>query len=127
MPPCPAARIALRMLALAALTAVPVAAAAAEGWATRPGDSRFGAEELAAFLATHEVRFYDGGQSFYGPGDAYAYVYDGGYRAEGRYRIEADGSVCVAFENGFSRCDLYVRAGSRVLVIDQKGDRYPLR
>ena len=48
-------------------------------------------------------------------------------RAEGVYRIEADGSVCVDFINGFSRCDLYVRSGDRVILLDEKGDRYPLR
>ncbi len=93
----------------------------------RPGDRPFTRSELAAFLLTHAVRFHDGGHSEYGPGEAYAYVYESGGRAEGRYRIEPDGSVCVDFDNGFSRCDLYVRNGTRVLLIDQKGDRYPLR
>lgn len=116
----------MRRLAIILSVAL-TAPALAEGWAMKPGDVTFTRAEITAFLAEHEVRFYDGGQSEYGPGGAYAYVYDGGDRAEGRYRIEADGSVCVEFENGWSRCDLYVRNGDRVLLIDQKGDRYPLK
>ncbi|WP_108852754.1 hypothetical protein [Albidovulum aquaemixtae] len=99
----------------------------AEGWGMKSGDVVFTKAELSEFIAENEVRFYDGGHSEYGPDDAYAYVYEGGDRAEGRYRIEEDGSVCVDFRNGWSRCDLYVRNGGRVLLIDEKGDRYPLK
>ncbi len=114
-----------RSAILIALTLGPPAHA--EGWAMKPGDVTFSATEIAAYLAENEVRFYDGGQSEYGDNGAYAYIYDGGDRAEGRYRIEEDGSVCVDYLNGWSRCDLYVRNGDRVLLIDEKGDRYPLK
>jgi hypothetical protein len=103
------------------------APAVAAGWAMRDGDTPLGKADVTAFLKANEVRFYDGGQSEYGAAGAYAYIYDGGDRAEGLYRIEEDGSVCVDFVNGWSRCDLYVRNGGRVLLIDQKGDRYPLK
>ncbi|MGB7320130.1 MAG: hypothetical protein WBC95_01860 [Albidovulum sp.] len=96
-------------------------------WAMRAGDEPFSQSALATFLTTEEIRFHDGGRSEYGPGQAYAYVYSSEDRAEGHYRIEADGSVCVDFVNGFARCDLYVQNGTRVLLIDEKGDRYPLR
>jgi hypothetical protein len=99
----------------------------AAGWAMRDGDVTLGKADVIAFLGTNEVRFYDGGQSEYGPYGAYAYIYDGGDRAEGRYRIEDDGAVCVDFANGWSRCDIYVRNGERILLIDQKGDRFPLK
>ncbi len=117
------------MLRHAAMVAIIVFArpALAEGWAMKPGDVSLTSSEIAAFIAKNEVRFYDGGQSDYGADGTYAYVYSNEDRAEGRYRIEADGSVCVDFVNGFSRCDLYVRNGDRVLLIDEKGDRYPLQ
>lgn len=116
------------MLRRAAMMTITVFAqpALAEGWATKPGDEGFTSSEIAAFIARNEVRFHDGGQSDYGADGTYAYVYSNEDRAEGRYRIEADSSVCVDFVNGFSRCDLYVRNGDRVLLIDEKGDRYPL-
>jgi hypothetical protein len=102
-------------------------AAGAEGWAMRPGDVTLSAADLAALMAGAPVRFFDGGRSEYGADGTYAYVYANEDRAEGRYRVEADGSVCVDFVNGFARCDLYVRNGARVILIDRKGDRYPLR
>lgn len=113
------------ILLLAALGAT--APAVAQDWNLRAGDERFTKSALAEFLARNEVRFYDGGRSEYGPGDAYAYVYEGGGRAEGRYRIEEGGAVCVAFRNGRSRCDFYVRNGGRVLLIDEEGARFPLK
>ena len=116
------------MKRLASLVAVVFAVPAFAGdWAMRAGDAPLSRAELEALLGAPALRFYDGGRSEYGPGSAYAYVYSNEDRAEGRYRIEADGSVCVDFVNGFSRCDLYVRNGGRVLLLDEKGDRYPLR
>ena len=115
----------MRILILLSLIC-PLPAFAAD-WATREGDVPLGKADVAAFLGANEVRFYDGGQSEYGADGAYAYIYDGGDRAEGHYRIEDDGAVCVDFVNGWSRCDLYVRNGGRVLLIDQKGDRFPLK
>lgn len=102
-------------------------AALAGEWPLRSDDSIFPEQELRDFIARNEVRFYDGGRSEYGPGDAYAYVYSSDDRAEGRYRFAGDGSICVDFINGFARCDLFVRNGTRVILIDEKGDRYPLR
>ena len=92
----------------------------------RPGDVPLSEADLDTLLSGQPVRFYDGGRSEYGPEDTYAYVYSNEDRAEGHYRVNADGSVCIEFVNGFSRCDLYVRNGARVLLIDQKGDRFPL-
>jgi len=109
-----------------ALVGFALPADAAE-WNLRPGDEPFSPSALAAFFASTEIQFYDGGRSEYGPGEAYAYVYSNEDRAEGRFRIEDDGSVCVDFVNGFSRCDLYVRNGTRVILIDEKGDRFPLK
>lgn len=112
---------------LLSLTPLMAPAAAAQDWATRAGDERLSGAELAAFLTAGAVRFYDGGRSEYGPGPAYAYVYASEGRAEGRYRIGADGVVCVDFVNGFSRCDIFVRSGGRVVLIDRKGARFPVK
>ncbi|OYX45382.1 MAG: hypothetical protein B7Z02_02135 [Rhodobacterales bacterium 32-67-9] len=116
------------MKRLAALLVLAFAQTALAGdWSMRAGDEPLSGAALEALLGLPLVRFHDGGRSEYGPGDSYAYVYSNEDRAEGRYRVEADGSVCVDFVNGFSRCDLYVRNGGRVLLIDRKGDRYPVR
>ncbi len=113
----------IRFLILALLTAGPVWAAE---WPTKPGDVPLSPEELDA-LAGRTLTFYDDGQSKFSPGGAYSYTYASGDSAFGTYSIAEDGSVCSAYRNGFSRCDLYVRSGERLILIDEKGDRYPVR
>ncbi|MBY6068570.1 hypothetical protein KUW17_17630 [Leisingera aquaemixtae] len=98
-------------------------------WRLHAGDIPFAQEELEA-LPGQSFRFFDGGESQYGSGGAYAYTYsaeNGGGTAWGTYRIAGDGSICVDFTNGFGRCDLYVHNGSRVILITEKGERFPVR
>src|SRR5690606_17235677 len=100
------------LLLTATLLAAPFAATAAE-WALKPGDVPYDPAEIAVRIDGQTLRFYDGGRSEYGPQDAYAYVYSDETRVPGRYTIAEDASVCIAFDNGFSRCDLYVRNNGR--------------
>lgn len=112
-----------RYLILALLAASPAVAAE---WATKSGDIPLSPDELNA-LAGRTLTFYDDGQSRFSEGGAYSYTYASGESAFGTYSIAEDGSVCIAYRNGFSRCDLYVRSGERLILIDEKGDRYPVR
>lgn len=112
-----------RFLLLVLLSASPLSAAE---WAVKPGDVPLTSEELNG-LAGRTLTFFDDGQSKYSAGGAYSYTYASGESAFGTYSIAEDGSVCIAYRNGFSRCDLYVRSGDRLILIDQKGDRYPVR
>ncbi|WP_170469466.1 hypothetical protein [Ruegeria arenilitoris] len=112
-----------RFLIFALLAASPVSAAE---WPTKPGDTRLTPDELDA-LAGRTLTFYDDGQAKFSAGGAYSYTYASGDAAFGTYSIAEDGSVCIAYRNGFSRCDLYVRSGERLILIDEKGDRYPVR
>ncbi|OBY27822.1 hypothetical protein A9D60_13765 [Leisingera sp. JC1] len=103
--------------------------AVADSWQLRPGDTPFAQAELEA-LPGQSFRFFDGGESQYSSGGAYAYTYsaeNGGGTAWGTYRIAGDGSICVDFTNGFSRCDLYVRNSGRVILITRQGERFPVR
>ena len=95
-------------------------------WPTKPGDIPLSPVELEQ-LAGRTLTFYDDGQSKFSAGGAYSYTYASGDSAFGTYSIAQDGSVCIAYRNGFSRCDLYVRSGDRLILIDEKGDRYPVR
>ncbi|MDA7964824.1 hypothetical protein [Ruegeria sp.] len=113
----------IRFLTFAIFAASPLWAA---DWATRPGDVQLTPDELSA-LAGRTLTFYDDGQSRFSEGGAYSYTYASGESAFGTYSIAEDGSVCIAYRNGFSRCDLYVRSGERLILIDEKGDRYPVR
>ena len=113
----------LRILILPLLIASPLSAAE---WPTKPGDVPLTSEELDA-LEGQTLTFYDDGQSKFSAGGAYSYTYSSGDSAFGTYSIAEDGSVCIAYRNGFSRCDLYVRSGERLILIDEKGNRYPVR
>ena len=112
-----------RFLILAMLTASPLAAAE---WPTKPGDIRLTPDELDG-LAGQTLTFYDDGQAKFSAGGAYSFTYASGDAAFGTYSIADDGSICIAYRNGFNRCDLYVRSGERLILIDEKGDRYPVR
>lgn len=112
-----------RFLILALFAASPLAAAE---WPTKPGDVPLTAEELDG-LAGRTLTFYDDGKSRFSAGGAYSFTYASGESAFGTYSIAEDGSVCIAYRNGFSRCDLYVHSGERLILIDEKGDRYPVR
>ncbi|MGR3760819.1 hypothetical protein ACUXV3_11910 [Roseobacteraceae bacterium NS-SX3] len=103
--------------------------ATAADWALRTGDEPFSRSELAA-LSGQSFTFFDDGESRFGADGAYSYTYsaaNGGGTAWGSYRIAGDGSVCVDFVSGFARCDLYVRNGGRVILITEKGERFPVR
>ncbi len=95
-------------------------------WQTRAGDVPVDPETLMGRTLT----FYDDGQSRYSAGGSYSFTYgvqNGGGTAYGVYRVVDDGSICVDFRNGFSRCDLYVMNAGRLLLITQDGARYPVR
>ncbi len=98
----------------------------AKEWPVKPGDVPLSQTELDG-LAGRTLTFYDDGQSRYSAGGAYSYTYASGESAFGTYSIAEDGSICIAYRNGFSRCDLYVHSGERLILIDEKGDRYPVR
>ena len=77
---------------------------------------------------SHE--FFDGGVSFFSVSGIYTYTYPDGGRAYGEYELRddgADGVVCSAFDNGFSRCDMYVDDRARLVLITEDGTRFPVR
>ncbi|MGP6087743.1 hypothetical protein [Antarctobacter jejuensis] len=100
----------------------------AQGYTLREGDQPFGAEALEGRLSGQVLVFFDDGQSEYYPDGRYTYTYAGdGGTAYGYWRVTGAGEVCVDYVNGFSRCDLYVMNGGRLLLLDDKGARYPVR
>ncbi|MBH0236592.1 hypothetical protein [Methylobrevis albus] len=57
---------------------------------------------------------------FYGADGSYNYK--GG--SPGKYRI-SEGSICVNFDDGKSRCDKIVTDGSGYFLINSRGQRFP--
>ncbi len=105
---------------------VPLPLLAAE-WALRDSDHVLTREEVEDLTAGQTIVFYDEGRSKYSVGGSYSYTYASGESAYGQYTISADGTVCVAYRNGFGRCDRYVRSGDRIVLLTENGLRFPIR
>lgn len=114
----------MRLVLIGLLMAAP---AWAEGWKMRDGDQLFDEVALRALLSGRELVFYDEGRSVFGLDGAYSYTYGGGGLWEGRWRAEAGSVVCVTFVTGASRCDRIVRNGERLLLLTEKGERFPIK
>lgn len=116
----------MRLLLALCLAASPVAA---ENWMRRDGDRSFDKITLDARLRGAVIEFYDGGLGEYYTDGRYTYTYaNSGGTGYGYFEVQEDGSVCVEFVNGFSRCDLFVLdQQDRLVVITEQGDRFPVR
>ena len=100
----------------------------AEDWNIRASDTVLDQQAVAAVIEGNTLTFFDDGQSKFSIGGAYSYTYaNGGGTAFGAYSIGADGTVCIAFRNGFGRCDRYVESGGRFVMLTESGDRFPIR
>lgn len=101
---------------------------AAEEWNLRDADIPLTPSQVSTLTAGRTLTFHDDGQSKFSVGGAYSYTYgnDGG-TAFGRFTVKKDGRVCIDFTNGRQRCDLYVKSGGLLMMITQRGDRFPVR
>ncbi|KEJ90979.1 hypothetical protein [Sulfitobacter donghicola] len=91
------------------------------------GDEALSRDEVVALTSNHKLEFYEGGVSHFSVGGAYSYAYEGGGTAFGSFVVENDGLVCIAYRNGRSRCDRYVRSHGRVVMLTQSGERFAIR
>ena len=115
----------MRWFFLLCLMSVP---AGAQEWNLRGSDRVLPRTEVVALIEGQTLVFFDDGQSKFSTGGAYSYTYaNGGGTAYGRYEVGADGTVCIAFRNGFGRCDRYVESAARIVMLTQKGERFPVR
>ena len=98
-------------------------------WAdVRDGDMLLPDDELTAYLSGQVLEFHDGSLASYHPDGKYEYRYTPDEPPFiGKYEISGNSTVCVEFDNGFSRCDMIVRNGDRHLMIIEKGYRFPIR
>jgi len=102
--------------------------ALAQEWFLRDGDVRMSEAELATRLMGNTITFFDDGQARYFSDETYSYTYgNNGGTAHGQYKVFPDGIVCVDFTNGFSRCDLFVINGGRLVMATSEGTRFPIR
>lgn len=116
----------MRLLLLVLFMCLPLAATA-QSWKLRDNDTRLDAEQLTKALVNQKIVFFDNGESVFSPDGAYTYTYDQGGTAFGRYTISDDSTVCIAYDNGFSRCDMYIRNGDKLVLLTEDGLRFPIR
>ena len=102
----------------------------AQEFAVRDSDRVLDADGMAADVVGRTHEFFDGGVSFFSVSWTYTYTYSDGGRAYGRYALKDDGQdgvVCSDFDNGFSRCDKYVHDGTRLVLLTEDGNRFPVK
>jgi hypothetical protein len=111
------------LVAALATLACPVAA---QGM--REDDQILSIAELDGALSGQIVEFYDGSKARYMPDRGYSYTYqEGDPPFVGTYEPRDDSQVCVEFDNGLTRCDMYVMAGEHLVLIIADGTRFPVR
>lgn len=102
--------------------------ASAQAWALRDDDTLLTRDDVSELTAGRTLTFFDDGQSTFSVGGSYSYTYaNGGGTAFGRFQVQDDGQVCIAYRNGFSRCDRYVRSLGKLVLLTEKGERFPIR
>jgi hypothetical protein len=114
---------------LALLAALLAGMATAQTLDTRPGDALIPSDDLDTRLRGQELIFFDDGVSHFYNDGRYTFAYDmgeGGF-AYGYFEVSDDSTVCIAFVNGFSRCDAFVENAGRLVLITGDGDRFPIR
>lgn len=115
------------MLKYAIICAFMAGAASAQEFTPRASDTVLSADAMAQDVVGRSHEFFDGGVSFFSISGSYSYTYPDGGTAFGTYTVEEGGVVCSAFNHGFSRCDMYVHDGTRLVLITADGARFPVR
>ncbi|MEM6464843.1 MAG: hypothetical protein AAF724_23330 [Pseudomonadota bacterium] len=94
----------------------------------RAADTLLSQADLTALISGQMMEFFDNSRAVYLSDGRYEYRYapdDPPFL--GTYTVTDESFVCVAFDNGFNRCDLIVNDGTRYVMIIFNGDRYPVR
>lgn len=102
-------------------------AALADDFALLTDDRLLSQVEVHELTQRPVVEFYDGGQSRYAADGAYSYTYQGGGTAHGQFKIASQGVICIAYNNGRSRCDTFVWSHGRLVMLTEKGGRFAIR
>ena len=111
-----------------ALIALLLTAGAVSAQGLRDGDARMDAAGMTDALSGQVVEFFDGSLARYGADGSYTYRYTPtDPEWIGTWEAQDDSRVCVMFENGRGRCDTYVRADGRLVLITSGGLRFPTR
>lgn len=105
------------------------ASAAAQEYDVRAGDAEPSAAELTAQIHDRDLIYFDDGMSRYNSDGTYAWTYseaNGSGVWPGTYAV-TDNVICIDFESGARRCDMFVVSRDRLTLLTDDGQRYPVR
>ncbi len=118
------------MKLLGVIAVLAAGTAQAQEFEPRSDDRVLDADAMAQEVVGRTHEFFDGGVSFFSVSGTYSYTYSDGGRAYGTWELQdagAGGVICTSFAAGFSRCDMYVHDGTRLVLITEDGTRFPVR
>lgn len=104
--------------------------AVAQDFAVRNSDTIPTMAALSETILDRDLEYFDGGISRYDTGGAYAWTYsenNGGGTHMGVHDIRDNGVVCITYDSGAERCDMFVMSNDRLVLLTDDGQRYPLR
>ena len=104
--------------------------AAAQDYSVRGNDDVFTPAALADMIHDRDLEYFDGGVSRYNADGSYAWTYadnNGGAVLTGTHDIQEGGVVCITYDAGPQRCDMFVMSAARLVLLTDDGQRYPLR
>ena len=117
----------MKLVALLVALATP---AAAQEFALRDGDTVPTNTALSAMILDRDLEYFDGGVSRYATDGSYAWTYaaeNGGGVWEGKFLFSENATLCVVFETGIERCDMFVTSDGRLVLLTVEGQRFPVR
>lgn len=118
----------MKYITLLILLASPLAA---QDYALRDSDDAIFWIDLRDMIDARDIEFYDGGVSTYNFTDqSYAWTYsaeNGGGVWSGTFMMWEDGTLCITYESGRERCDVFVMSNDRLTLLTEDGQRYPVR
>ena len=103
---------------------------AAQDYAVRSADIVLTSASLSDQILDRDLEYFDGGICRYDTNGAYAWTYadnNGGGVHRSVHVMRDDGVVCITYDAGPTRCDMFVVSSGRLILLTDDGQRYPVR
>lgn len=115
---------------IAVLIALIASPAFAQDYGVRDSDTVPTPAVLSDTILDRDLEYFDGGTSRYETGGTYAWTFgenNGGETIPGTFTIGENATICITYDTGSQRCDMFVIAGERLVLLTEDGHRYPVR
>lgn len=104
--------------------------ALAQDYVIRSSDTIPTRSALLDMILDRDLEYYDGGSSRYSSDGTYAWTFgdnNGGATLPGIYAVGDNATICITYDTGSQRCDMFVFAADRLVLLSEDGHRYPVR